>query len=194
MATRFFWYPGHTPLGFDLNAHPKTVAMFRSPAQRVISAFHDGKHHIGLGEDEMLKEWDNLTVAGYARHPGISNCMAKMLQGRQCAQTGGGAIDLNLAVERVRRLAFVGLVHRWNDSVCLLHRMYGGRPDRSEFLVFHAHQTSKNPLGNPRSVLREHDESMLDGFVDHADERIFAEAVATFERNMRRHTTCGARV
>ena len=35
-----------------------------------------------------------------------------------------------------------------------------------------------------------HDEALLEGFVDHADEAVYAAAVARFERDMRAHTSC----
>ena len=62
--------PGHPPA--EERALPRTVAMFRQPRQRVISAYRNGKHCDGFQEVDKDPNWKHLTVAEYARHAGAS--------------------------------------------------------------------------------------------------------------------------
>ena len=78
----------------------------------------------------------------------------------------------------VRRLAFVGLQERWAESICLFHAMLGGAPRKVEFVVAHSRRR--------REAHVPYDEGRLDGFVDAADEAVYAEAARVFEANLRR--------
>ena len=89
-------------------------------------------------------------------------------------------VPANSAV--VRRLAFVGLQERWADSICLFHAMLGGAPRKIEFVVAH----SRRRRGRDASPTIPYDEGRLDGFVDAADEAVYAEAARVFEANLRR--------
>ena len=60
--------PGHPPA--EERALPRTMAMFRQPRQRVISAYRNGKHCDGFQEVDKDPNWKHLTVAEYARHAG----------------------------------------------------------------------------------------------------------------------------
>ena len=104
------------------------VAMFRRPAQRLISAFLDKRHTGGTNAVERRTLPHNLS--GFARHPGVAGCMTKMLTGRDCgAPVGIGDAAVARAVALVRSPAFryVGLVEEWDRSICLFHRMMGAR-------------------------------------------------------------------
>ena len=114
------------------------VGMFRRPAQRLISAFLHGKHAVGSGlwqRGQRDAQYDALNLSAWARHPGIAGCMTKMLTGHQCAD--GVAVTAQLVRDALRtlrgRFRFVGIVERWELSVCLYHRILGHRPVGAEF-------------------------------------------------------------
>lgn len=142
--------PGHPPA--EERALPRTVAMFRQPRQRVISAYRNGKHCDGFQEIDKDPNWKHLTVAEYARHAGaprrlvfrarcgskrrrlekmlekrpnvlaagIPGCTTRMLLGGKCARARHVTRDFDAAkaVANVRRLAFVGILERWRESIC----------------------------------------------------------------------------
>ena len=114
--------------------------MFRRPAQRLISAFLHGKHAVGSGlwqRGQRDAQYDALNLSAWARHPGIAGCMTKMLTGHQCAD--GVAVTAQLVRDALRtlrgRFRFVGIVERWELSVCLYHRILGHRPVGAEFFA-----------------------------------------------------------
>ena len=192
--------PGHPPATED--ALDRTVAMFRRPAQRLLSAHRDRRHADGFQDKDKAPNWRELDALGYARHPGIAGCATRMLLGAKCAhvhthrsdhprvQTAfARAMKADLPVARakmaVRRLAFVGLQERWAESVCLFHAMLGGAPHKVEFAVAHtARRRGPFDQGRPLEPMV-YDEGRLGGFVDAADEAVYAEAARVFAANLR---------
>ena len=74
------------------------------------------------------------------------------------------------AVAGIAMMRFVGLTEEWDESVCLFHRMFGGRVNPAEFKDFHPH------IGKSE----DYDEAELGGFVDEADELVYAAAARQF--------------
>merc|ERR1719254_60533 len=81
-------------------------------------------------------------------------------------------------------MAFVGLTDRWDESVCLFHLMYGQRLDASEFKDEH-HSRFRHDTSSQWNEIE------LGGFVDEADEQIYAAAVKRFNELVHRHTAGG---
>jgi len=160
------------------------VGFFRRPAQRLISAHRNGFHASGLGSAAFrrLREGCGGAVAGagcFARWPGIAGCSARMLTGLTCAdpaaEEAGQRWDRGLgrveqAVANLAKMRFVGLTEDWDESVCLFHRMFGGRVNPAEFKDFHPHPGKSE----------DYDEAELGGFVDEADELVYAAAARRF--------------
>ena len=172
------------------------VAMFRRPSQRLISAYLDNLHAWGLSPSaRRVLKTRARSVAAFVRFPGIAGCMAKMLAGHQCAaEVGlrdGKLVRAALAVLRSDRFAFVGLTEEWDTSICLLHRMLPGasRPLLAEFRhLGHSVNSHRALSWLPHSdVEGEYNESVLDGFVDEADEAVYLEAERIFQRDLRRY-------
>ena len=174
--------PGHAPAVAD--ALERTVAMFRRPGQRIISAFNDGKHCDGFQDEDKDPGWKRLDVAAYARHRGIPGCATRMLLGGKCSRSRRVRVvyEAASAVAALKKLAFVGLVERWRDSVCLFHAMHGGAPLPIEFAV--AHSTRGRDVGDAPPP---YDETVLAGAVDADEEAVYAAARATFDARMARH-------
>ena len=170
------------------------VAMFRQPTQRLISAHkdHNRAPEFSISERDVLqKACANESAECFARYPGIAGCMTRMLSGRTCTELShvrgsnpfdGGRAFVGKAKEAVAQLAFVGLTERWNESVCLFHRMFGGSINPGEFMNFHHHQ------GHDGSDMYEDE---LNGFRDAADEEVYAAAQRRFESLLEEHVPAG---
>lgn len=158
------------------------VGFFRRPNQRIISAHRDHLHASGLGADESLKLSTTCgfyNVSCFARWRGIAGCSSKMLAGLDCADPepslpwDGGMRHVKRAVVNIEKMRFVGITEEWDESVCLFHRMFGGRINPAEFQNFHSRVHGK---------IEDYDETDLDGFVDQADELVYAAAVRRFAK------------
>lgn len=182
---------GHEPFR-PRDQGKSVVAFFRKPSQRLLSAYHDLLHSVGFGrfEYKILKQTSSLGgAAAYVRFPGIAGCTARMLTGADCADPSpvrsnatfdGGKSVLESALLALEKLEFVGLTERWDESICLFHRMFGGRIHPGEFKNFHSTDQKKKP----KPV---YDEQPLHGFKDAVDERIYEAAVQRFERDLKQH-------
>ncbi|KAJ8611036.1 hypothetical protein CTAYLR_007064 [Chrysophaeum taylorii] len=172
--------PGHPPV--DERMLDRTVAMFRDPSQRIISAFRDRKHADGFQDEDKEATWRHLNQAAFARHPGIAGCMTRMLQNGKCARARRVRDNFSAlgAASNVRRLAFVGLVEHWNTSICLFHKVFGGKPQPDQFKI--GHSSRANEMGRGRTnKLVPYDTKLLDGFVDADDELVYNTAKEVFE-------------
>ncbi len=124
---------------------PFTVAIFREPKSRVISAFLDGAHHEGMDVTayEILRAnlsqspgQSNSSILNrlrtYASHPYMIGCYTKMLLGHECVSgvladsLANGQVDqaiLEKALGVLRQLSFVGIFEQYDATLRLFHRM-----------------------------------------------------------------------
>ena len=118
--------------------------------------------------------------------------MTRMLTGERCAESNysrgtkpfdGGMARVTEAKRAVADLAFVGLTERWNETVCLFHRMFGGSINPAEFMNFH--HNHKHDSHQP------YREDSLQGFRDDADEEVYAAAKERFESLLQEHVPAG---
>jgi len=177
------------------------VGIFRQPSQRLLSAFRDGLHSTGFQKEDSLAMHAEVQYgtegaeARYARYPGIAGCTARMLTGGSCAESlwargdqpfDGGKARLKEAVLMVEKMAFVGLAERWDESICLFHRMFGGKVNTGELANYHP----------GRGHTDKYNESLLDGFKDKVDEEIYSAAVSRFEGLLQKYvgnsSICGS--
>jgi hypothetical protein len=140
---------GHDPLTvtkeWDLR---HVVVMMRNPAQRIMSGYYHDLHDCyalrqkhnckasANSSDLFTCDGDSVGENGrFVRDPNVispleygkcvENCTGNMLTGRHCGDSGW--VDVDKAVDVVRKLGFVGLTEEWSLSVCLWHRKFGGR-------------------------------------------------------------------
>ncbi len=132
---------------------------------------------------------------------GVMGCEVAMLTGAMCnIQSGfpGGyssrqphrnstvfsraelAARLKLAVELVRNATFVGLTHRWNESVCLWRSKFGvgNRSDFTSKVFSNSRPGDQNCTRCARNVLKQK------GWADQFDGKLFQAASARFERDI----------
>mmetsp|Transcript_75664 Transcript_75664/g.208782 ORF Transcript_75664/g.208782 Transcript_75664/m.208782 type:complete len:182 (+) Transcript_75664:1-546(+) len=169
--------------------------MFRQPEQRIISAWYHCQR-----EAEKCPKDNAITTS-------ISH-FAKLMQGTYVRMLLGKphywystvwftntpveelqavpvptAEDTARAVERVREgFAFVGLTEQWDLSICLLHRMYGGRCNPGDF-------KDVRPGSVPKS---EYNTSILEGFIDEHDGQVYAEGRRIFADHVQRFDVSSA--
>ena len=147
-------FTGHRPI---LPRDTDVVAIFRRPAQRIISAFLDNYHVWGLpGRERAAMKAAAPTIGAFARYPGVAGCMSKMLAGRECgsrlaAREASAVLEKAIRFLRSKRLAFVGLSERWDESICLFHHTVGGgsMPVAAEFRRMGHSMNSKREHANP---------------------------------------------
>lgn len=163
------------------------VTMLRDPSQRIISGFHAGLHSMGMSKGLRAKMYRTVkTPAEYARFPGIAGCMTKMLIGHACASLHNVTFD-DVALAKTilaERIAFVGLTGEWQASLDLFHAMTHTQCDRAS-----TEGANLRPSASATKTTAGYDTSVLDGFVDEADEALYAFAVSLFKDRQRRYRT-----
>eukprot|EP01065_Artemidia_motanka_P047999 TRINITY_DN7644_c0_g1_i1.p1 TRINITY_DN7644_c0_g1~~TRINITY_DN7644_c0_g1_i1.p1 ORF type:complete len:276 (+),score=66.89 TRINITY_DN7644_c0_g1_i1:71-898(+) len=171
---------GHRPLP-QPRAAPDCVAMLRDPRERMLSAFRADLHLSGAARAgwtrSEIQSRRRMNITEYASV--VAGVMTKMIMGYHPYQRGVDAGKLApAAAARLRSFAFVGLTHRWAESVCLFHRMWGGpmRPVELENL---------NP-GVPKAAGEAH--RVLQGFND-PDEAVFRAAQEKFSEQLRLYSS-----
>eukprot|EP00613_Pedinella_sp_CCMP2098_P036149 CAMPEP_0171810724 /NCGR_PEP_ID=MMETSP0991-20121206/77718_1 /TAXON_ID=483369 /ORGANISM="non described non described, Strain CCMP2098" /LENGTH=253 /DNA_ID=CAMNT_0012424025 /DNA_START=300 /DNA_END=1061 /DNA_ORIENTATION=- len=133
----------------------RLVIVMRHPTARVVSMFADSRHVVGLQgsakralNDAMLNRSDAAcrhirrskqpqhkacdeaaAFSVFLRHPAASGCVAKTLVGKWCNDPFRVTEEeLDLALQRLRLFAFVGIFERWDNTVHAFHRRLMGRP------------------------------------------------------------------
>jgi len=163
----------------DLKGH--IVAMFRQPEQRLLSAYYDHQWRPYHSWRRWAREPRDAVEFAVA----VQGCATKMIA-RQLwfyAETSNPCkgpfsplateAESDLAVQRLREgFGFVGLMDRWDLSVCLFHAKFGGDCHATEFSSTRMDRNSSHA---------QYDTSELRGFKDKVDGRLFEEAVRIFE-------------
>jgi len=124
-----------------------------------------------------------MPLIEYARR--VAGCATKMLTGRNCNDKSEvRESDLQKAIQRVDEgFAFVGLSNSWEISVCLFHAMFGGSCHSREFKNNnYAAANKKDEFWDTKKG--RWNESMLDGFRDYYDGRLYRHVEAVFNRRL----------
>lgn len=182
------------------------MALFRPPAQRLLSAYYQESGPHGVPRFDRSKLATPATYARYCAgdgggggsHGGSSSasggasgggragtppaemrCMANKMCSYVVGRTCRSWADAREAVQRLRKgFAFVGLTDLWTPSVCLFHRMLGGAPRAGEFESSRVNR-GVNGTGSEKRSGR-YDEAQLEGYRDEYDEALYAAARARF--------------
>lgn len=146
-----------------------------------------GFSHIG-GHDGVDPKWDtvyNGHAATMLRQP-----EQRLLSDYHYGQASWPTDDeVKLAVKRLRTgFTFVGITEQWPLSICLGHRMLGGRCRTSDFVDT---RVTARSGGLPQVKLNLHPEpwdvSPLKGLTDPYDGAVYKAAQEIFAENLQRH-------
>jgi len=157
----------------------QAVGMFRQPEQRILSAYY----HTGIdgnaapwGIDKTLS---NMSLDDYKTLQ--AGCATRMLTGDSCLPESHPTQPINntvvdLAKERLRSFAFVGLTEEWDLSVCLFSVMTGSSCHKRMF-------PNVRP-GRKHESGRMYDVRPLNGFKDIGDGMVYEEAKKIFYQQL----------
>ena len=141
-------YPENEAL---LNTSIPSISILRHPIARSISGFiYPGIHH-----NSGCKGTVDDCLIEYLTNPKWTNIVVKMLTGEYaysnaptCKYTSDCANSMQLAMDNLQRIAFVGVVEMWELSLALFHRKFPWlHPNFAEFAM------GTNSLGNARGYM-----------------------------------------
>ncbi|CAE7158698.1 unnamed protein product [Symbiodinium pilosum] len=179
------------------------VGMFRDPDQRILSGYHDDFNNFAavgyidhlvedmLSDPDLDMENCTASVRGLAKVPILDFAEAwkggmtyQLVTEHPTTQTLDPKrprmthADAEEAARRVREgFAFVGITEEWDLSMCLLHKMFGGVCQASDFI-------NMNPTYHGKSAEMDYDTSELHGWHDDVDEVVYAAALGVFRQNL----------
>jgi len=151
------------------------VTMLRQPESRLVSMYLDQNNTFTL---ESKNEKDNILDYAY------------LMQGAVVKQLTFNTVDGMLLIPATERDAekavlrlkegfvFVGITEEWNLSICLLHAMFGGQCQASEF---ENDRPGEGPSAE-RSLA-----SQLNGFSDKLDGQVYEAGLSIFHKNLKVH-------
>jgi hypothetical protein len=165
---------GHVPLPKTMSDDElsKVVMMVRSPKSRMSSAYIHNLHDCG----PLQRKYDMLEnappklaldgkietdiLAEYATC--VHSCTVNMIIGHGCEYEKNKAIevpskeqqalDVQTALERLRKFGFVGLTDQWDLSICLWHAKFGGECLAAEFTNLHEARVQYDEGSFPESL------------------------------------------
>jgi len=159
----------------------KAVIMLRQPEQRLMSAYYfDQAAWPWQRPAENVRQYAEVAAGCAVRMLTRSGRWKSHAKKRVPNPCGGPEpptdAEVVLAKQRLRQgFAFVGLTESWSLSVCLYHKMFGGRCRAFELNDTHP---------GPRHTNESYDVSPLQGFTDKYDGELYTEAKAIFTRRL----------
>ena len=187
----------HVPIGADevkaLGAL-SFVTILRAPVPRLLSLYNQWLREIKLSFGDGQHNASERHLLGWLRpakgQPLHTGCTTKMLVGRKCDEAYPSADEVALAKERLSRFAFVGLEDQWELSMCLFHRLYGRHVPALALSNVRPGKATLARVAAQTAMLR------AAGFVDQADEEIYAHGRRLFAAQLRArmgaNATCAA--
>jgi hypothetical protein len=181
------------------NGLEHVVMVARDPAQRILSSYHDDLYgcwdlhtkynctpssesspSICNGDTKSAdgRIWRNTDIISPLEYGKcVANCTANLLTGRPCGESSWP--DTTLAVRNIDKLGFVGLMDEPRLSVCLWHKMFGGKVLPVEFM-------NSKPGGDMVPEVRYDDDALLGHWRPANDMRVFMAATRRFWRDVER--------
>jgi hypothetical protein len=139
-------FQGHVPLAPNERG---IVGMLRDPMQRIISRLG---HLLSAG---MSKQGPLQIIQDNV------GCYVRMLTGKDCSPPGNDAVATREATPAAvvalhDRFAWVGLVERWDESVCLFHARFATHASSAPFLPFARRAAAPTVAAAPQEFLNLH--------------------------------------
>jgi len=189
-ASGFQFASDHSGIGgFHGRVAGNMLGMFRSPESRITSAFNDMFHSwpvcaLPYDTPPTLLEFAKVTAG----------CAVKMLtRGGKSFMTGWANTvcgdpwppstdEVALAVRRLHEgFTFVGLQEKWELSMCLLHKKFGGVCSSPEFVNWSSNDTMPSwKLERHSSDLGDF-KDVFDGVLYMEAERVFNESLLAYD-------------
>ncbi|CAE7576189.1 unnamed protein product [Symbiodinium sp. CCMP2456] len=195
----------HQPIANYSALAGKLVGMFRNPEQRILSGYRDDFNNFAAVNyaghlQQILAMYANGTLDmerctdslhGLPKVPllefaegwkgGMTYQLVVEHPTAQTLDLERPQMTLQDAEEAARRVregfAFVGITEEWDLSVCLLHKMFGGACQASDF-------ENANPTSAGKSAHVDYDTSELMGWHDDVDGVVYAAALDVFHKNL----------
>ena len=151
----------------------RVVALLREPQARAEAAWN----HVNIRGVLSPKGPRANNARQFAE--ATAGCMARTLAGRGTCSEKGRANEKtrDAAIARLRDLAFVGIVERWAESICLLHLQFGAPCLAVEFEHLRSQPHNRTVPRAARNV----------------DDDVYAEARRLFAAALDRHNATPAR-
>jgi len=115
----------HWALDLDPSLPSTVVATFRDPYLRARSAFMYTAHH---DLRPMKADDPNITFEEYVNLPQMKDCQVSMLtSNKECYALNKNNPNITKAKELIRQPNFFfGITERWDETICLFHKWFGG--------------------------------------------------------------------
>lgn len=173
--------------------HDHVISFFRQPEARLESGFYSGWHDWPHTIAKQTSGGKNIRT--YAKI--MQGCQVRMLvsgsqdyKGKACG--GNGTLptddDVKLAISRMNQMKFVGITEEFDLSLCLFHKMYGGKCHDNEF------QNIRPGRGDAKKAVYTYhgrpftaDELDLKGFKDPYDGPLYDAAKDRFFKMLKEH-------
>lgn len=164
--------------------------IFRRPESRALSAFYhfaEGKGDVLEYASEIYGQQANMLTMG--QHAAYKiRCEFRFRVDENCPLAKVSKPNGELAIERLKGFAFIGLLEEYDLSVCLFHRMFGGECLPVEFLNMRPHIASaletREKKARDLDLLRRHRDP-IDGPLYDAAARIFWANVRRYDAHRR---------
>ena len=164
------------------------VALFRQPEQRLLSAWNDDEELFRASPNVITRCSDEKMTAELSMEEFIHRWAS--WETRQLIGKSLGDLSEDDTLKAIKRLeegfAFVGIQEEWELSICLFHAKFGGKCLPVDF-------EDTRPSGNT-STSSTYNTSILNGWVDEADGKVYARAKEIFRSDLLKygisHDTC----
>lgn len=189
---------------FALLIESFAAAIFRDPSERIVSSFFWHKHAFSynplwfkpLFRALVLDHLDSMpleaALATYSSLSSIQNCYTKMLTGQWCADPVAiGIEELNVALNNLKELEFVGIQNQWAASVCLFHAQF---ELKSVYWPFEGQNVRPGHYQDAFQGLDKKDGDLqrLLRANEKLDYDIYAKATSIFEMRVKEHPHCAS--
>lgn len=170
----------------------KVMTMLREPRERLMSAYRDMEGVWRRGDllffQDQSSSWGGWAAERLPSLPefaaGARGCAVRLMTrwGLVCGAAAGMPSDDEVALAKKRLkedVAFVGITGRWEESMCLFHKMFGEPCDRKQFLDTRPGRDKRKPQKEAYNFTE------LQGVEDPYDTELYNEAVRLFEERLK---------
>lgn len=180
----------HLGVGVDFERQYKGhgISILRQPEQRMLSHMHmeatSPNLALHLGFDDFKEKFQGCAVKMLVRNGWMSNT---------CGGAPPSQEEVDEAVARINAFVFVGVVEKWDLSMCLFRKMFGGGCVGSDFLnarpgtMYDDKGSHEIDELEGESMFKDYPTDQFNGWYDHADHQLYNATSKKFEQLMQAH-------